>query len=91
MIEPLADRVLIKQEKQSEMSNGVFIPETARKYEMEAEVISVGPGKFENGTYSPMHVKPGDIVLVQRLSGISVTVDEEEYRIVMESEILAKK
>ena len=90
-IRPLADRILIKRIEQNEVKKGgIVIPDTAKEKPQEAEVVAVGPGKFdENGKHIPMEVKKGNRVLIGKYSGAEVTLDGEEHLIVREDEVLA--
>jgi chaperonin GroES len=89
---PLHDRVLLKriEEKGEVQKGGIIIPDTAKEKPMEGEVISVGPGKMmEDGKRSPMELKAGDRVLFGRYAGTEIKIDDEEYVIMREEEILA--
>ena len=87
---PLHDRVLLKRiEGKEEAKGGIIIPDTAKAKPMEGEVISVGPGKMmEDGKRSPMDVKAGDRVLFGKYAGMEINLDDEEYVIMREEEIL---
>lgn len=89
-IKPLGDRVLLTRKPVSEENQkGIYIPDSARKIPMEAEVMAVGPGKaHENGKIVPLEVKEGDIVLVAEFGGTEVTCDNETYLIVNEDDLL---
>jgi chaperonin GroES len=88
---PLHDRVLLKRiEEKEEIKGGIIIPDTAKEKPMEGEVISVGPGKMmEDGKRSPMEVKAGDRVLFGKFAGAEIKIDDKEYVIMREEEILA--
>lgn len=89
-IKPLADRVVIKPLEEMEVKKGsIIIPDTAKERPMQGEVVEVGPGKVEDGKKTPMEVKKGDKVLYGKYSGTEVTIDEIEYLIMRESDILA--
>jgi len=90
-IRPLHDRVVVKRLEQGEtVRGGIIIPDTAKEKPQEAEVIAVGPGKInDDGKRSPMDVKAGDVVLIGKYSGSEIKLDDEEYTIVREDEILA--
>jgi chaperonin GroES len=90
-IRPLHDRVVVKRLEQTEqVRGGIIIPDTAKEKPQEAEVIAVGPGKInDDGKRSPMDVKAGDRILIGKYSGSEIKLDEEEYVIVREDEILA--
>ncbi|MBQ9548414.1 MAG: co-chaperone GroES [Bacteroidales bacterium] len=86
MIKPLADRVLIEpQEAQTRTASGIYIPDTAKEKPQQGKVIAAGPGKKDE----PMEVKVGDVVLYGKYSGTEVTVGEDKYLIVKQSDILA--
>lgn len=91
-ITPLADRVLIKEidpKKGGETKSGIIIPETVDKDAgaHRGTVMAVGGGRYEDGALIPMKVSVGDTVLFQW--GDKLTIDDEEYFIVSESNILA--
>jgi chaperonin GroES len=89
-IKPLADRVVVKALEEMEVKKGsIIIPDTAKERPMQGEVIEVGPGKTEDGKLIAMEVKKGDRVLYGKYSGTEVTIDEIEYLIMRESDILA--
>ena len=90
-VKPLADRVLIKPMEASEMKKGgIIIPDTAKEKPQEGEVIEVGPGRVtDDGKKIPVEVKKGDKVLYGKYSGTEVTIDDVEYMIMRESDILA--
>jgi chaperonin GroES len=90
-IRPLHDRVLVKRlEQEEQVRGGIIIPDTAKEKPQEAEVVAAGPGKFnDDGKRTPLEVKAGDRVLIGKYSGSEIKVDDEEYVIVREDEILA--
>ncbi|UCE65351.1 MAG: co-chaperone GroES [Candidatus Zixiibacteriota bacterium] len=89
-IKPLSDRVVVKPLEEAEMKKGsIIIPDTAKERPMQGEVMEVGPGKVEDGKKIDMEVKKGDKVLYGKYSGTEVTVDDVEYLIMRESDILA--
>ena len=86
MIKPLADRVLIEpQEAQAKTAAGIYIPDTAKEKPQQGKVIAAGPGKKDE----PMEVKVGDVVLYGKYAGTEVSVDDNKYLIVKQSDILA--
>jgi chaperonin GroES len=91
-VQPLHDRVVVKRlEQKEQVRGGIIIPDSAKEKPQEAEVIAAGPGKIqENGQRSPMDVKKGDRVLIGKYSGSDIKIDDEEYVILREDEILAK-
>ncbi|HZP34088.1 MAG TPA: co-chaperone GroES [Candidatus Acidoferrales bacterium] len=90
-VTPLHDRVLVKRiEEKETMKGGIIIPDTAKEKPQEGEVIAVGAGKMEKGERVPMDVKAGDRILFGKYSGTEIKLDDEEYLILREEEILAK-
>ena len=90
-IKPLHDRVLIKRldNPEEEIRGGIVIPETAKEKPQEGEVVAVGEGKIlESGEKVKMSVKEGDRILFGKYSGTEVKIDDEEYMIMREDEIL---
>jgi chaperonin GroES len=90
-IRPLHDRVLVKRsEAQEQIRGGIIIPDTAKEKPQEAEVIAVGPGKLtDDGKRSPMDVQTGDRILMGKYSGSEIKIDDIDYVILREDEILA--
>ncbi len=87
---PLHDRILIKriEEKETE-KGGIIIPDTAKEKPQEGEVIAVGNGKkTEEGKVVPLDVKAGDRILFGKYSGSEIKMDDEEYLILKEEEVL---
>ncbi len=88
-IQPLGDRVLVKPDVAEEKTaSGLFIPDTAKEKPQRGTVVAVGGGKVENGTKIDMTVKAGDKVLYGKYSGTELTLDNEEFMIMRESDIL---
>ncbi|MGA2482671.1 MAG: co-chaperone GroES [Candidatus Acidiferrales bacterium] len=88
---PLHDRVIIRRiEEKESVRGGIIIPDTAKEKPQEGEVIAVGAGKIEKGQRVPLDVKAGDRVLFGKYSGSEIKVEDEEYLILREDEILAK-
>ena len=92
-LQPLGDRVVIKTIEQEEVTKtGIVLPDTAKEKPQEGEVIAVGPGKVaDDGKRIAMEVKKGDKVIYARYAGTEVKIDGEEYIILREADILAKK
>jgi chaperonin GroES len=90
-VRPLHDRVLVKRlEQEEQVRGGIIIPDTAKEKPQEAEVVAVGPGKLQDdGTRQPMDVSEGDRILIGKYSGSEIKIDEDEYVILREDEILA--
>src|SRR5436189_3520844 len=89
-IRPLHDRVILKRlDADEQMRGGIIIPDTAREKPQQGKVIAVGEGKFrEDGTRQALDVKAGDRVLFGKYGGSEVKLDDEEYLIMREDEIL---
>lgn len=90
-IKPLHDRVLIKrlEDTGEEIRGGIVIPDTAKEKPQEGEVVAVGEGKvLESGEKVQMSVKEGDRILFGKYSGTEVKIDDQEYLIMREDEIL---
>ena len=89
-ITPLSDRVVVKASEDTEqMRGGLYIPDTAKEKPQQGEIIAAGPGKYEDGKLVPMSVKVGDKVLYGKYSGTEITLDNEQYLILRESDVLA--
>ena len=89
-LKPLADRVVvISIENDEVIKGGIVLPTTAKEKPQMAEVISVGPGGIVDGKEVVMHVKPGDKVICSKYAGTEVKLDDKEYMIVRQSDILA--
>jgi chaperonin GroES len=85
-MKPLADRVVIKMLEAVETTkSGIVLPGTAKEKPQVAEVIAVGPGTEKE----KMEVKKGDRVLISKYSGTEVKLDDEQYTIVKQGDILA--
>ncbi len=90
-ITPLHDRVLVRRLEEKEVvKGGIIIPDTAKEKPQEGEVIAVGSGRREKGEIIPLDVKAGDRILFGKYSGNDIKIDDEEYLILKEDEILAK-
>ena len=89
-IKPLHDRVLVKRiDSKEEIKGGIVIPDTAKEKPQEGEIIAVGNGKIlDNGTKLNLEVKVGDRILFGKYSGTEVKIDDKEYLIMREEEIL---
>ncbi len=89
-LNPLADRVVLKQEEAEEKTkSGIFLATSAQEKPEIYEVVEVGPGGMVEGNEVVMTVKQGQKVLVGKYSGTKVKVDEVELTIVKQSDILA--
>ena len=90
-VKPLSDRVLVTPLEEEEQVRGrIIIPDTAREKPQRGEVVAVGPGKItEEGKTLPLHVKVGEQVLYGKYAGTEVKLDDVDYLIMSESDILA--
>jgi chaperonin GroES len=90
-VRPLHDRVLVKRVEEKEVvKGGIIIPDTAKEKPMEGEVIAVGPGKVtDDGKRAVLDVKKGDRILFGKYSGTEIKIDDQDYVIMREEEILA--
>src|SRR6202045_713380 len=90
-ITPLHDRVLVRRLEEQETAKGVIIiPDSAKEKPQEGEVMAVGAGKIEEGKRIPLDVKTGDRILFAKYTGNDIKIDDQEYLILREDEILAK-
>ncbi len=92
-IVPLGDRLVVKNMQQEEvLASGIVIPDTAKEKPQQAEVVAVGPGRWdEDGEKRiPMELAVGDIIVYAKYSGNEIKIDQEEYLILSEKDVLAK-
>jgi chaperonin GroES len=90
-VTPLHDRVLVRRLEEKETAKGgIIIPDTAKEKPQEGEVMAVGAGKIEKGKRVPLDVKVGDRILFGKYIGNDIKIDDQEYLILREEEILAK-
>jgi chaperonin GroES len=90
-LRPLHDRIVVKRkEAKEQMRGGLYIPDTAKEKPQEAEVVAVGEGKFnDQGQRVKLDVKKGDTVLIGKYSGTDIKIEDVEYTILREDEVLA--
>ena len=88
---PLGDRVVLRpREKEEVTRSGIVLPDTAREKPQEGEVVAVGPGRvLDNGNRVNMELKVGQIVLYAKYAGTEFKLEDEEYLIVREPDVLA--
>ena len=90
-VAPLHDRVLIRRLEEKEIAKGgIIIPDTAKEKPQEGEVMAIGAGKIDKGKRVPLDVKVGDRILFGKYTGNDITIDNQEYLILHEEDILAK-
>jgi chaperonin GroES len=90
-IQPLADRIVVKPlEETEQMRGGLYIPDTAKEKPQQGEIVAVGPGRMtDDGKRVEPEVKQGDRVLYGKYSGTEVTLGDEQYLILRETDVLA--
>ena len=89
-LQPLCDRVVIRQlEAEETTKSGIVLPGTAKEKPQQAEVVAVGPGGVVDGKEIKMEVKPGDKVIYSKYAGTEVKLEDDEFIIVRQSDILA--
>ena len=90
-IRPLHDRILVERLEEKEVrKGGIIIPDTAKEKPQEGKVIAVGNGKVgDDGKKIPLDVKAGDRILFGKYSGSEVKIEENEYLILREEDVLA--
>ena len=87
---PLHDRVVIEPlEQEEKTAGGIIVPDTAKEKPVQGKVVAVGPGaRGEDGALQPLDVKKGDTILYGKYSGTEVKIDDEEFLIMRESDIM---
>jgi chaperonin GroES len=90
-IRPLADKVLVERLKaETKTTGGIVLPDSAKEKPQKGKIVSVGKGKpLDDGTVKKMQVKKGDAVLFTSYAGTEVKIDDKEYLIMSESDIMA--
>ena len=90
-VTPLHDRVLVKRLEAKETAQaGIIIPDTAKEKPQDGEVVAVGAGRIEKRKRVPLEVKVGDRILFGKYTGSEIKIDDQEYLVLREDEILAK-
>ena len=91
-IKPLDDRVVVEAtEAEAKTKGGIVLPDAAKEKPQQGKVVAVGPGRLtKDGERIPPNLKKGDTVVYGKYSGTDVKVEGTEYKIMRESEILAK-
>jgi chaperonin GroES len=90
MVKPLADRVVVRPlDREEKTASGILLPDTAKEKPQEGEIISVGPGRVEDGKRVELEVKVGDRVIFSKYAGTEIKVGDDEVLILRESDILA--
>jgi len=89
-LKPLGDRVVIKQlQAEEKTKSGIVLPSNAKEKPQEAEVVAVGPGGVVDGKETKMEVSVGNKVIYSKYAGTEVKLDDTEYIVVRQSDILA--
>jgi chaperonin GroES len=89
-VRPLGDRVLVEPKKEDEVTKGgIIIPDTAKEKPQQGKVIAIGTGKRDDdGKLIPFNVKVGDTVLMPKYGGTEIKIDDTDYQIIREEDIL---
>ncbi len=88
-IKPLGDRVVVRPEPAEEKTaSGLYLPGAAKEKPQRGKVVSVGPGRVENGTKIDMTVKANDVVLYGKYAGTEINIGDEDLLIMRETDIL---
>lgn len=89
-LKPLGDRVVLKQQEAEEKTqSGIILPDSAKEKSQVAVVVAVGPGTKKDGKKVEMQVKEGDKVIYSQYSGTDVKLEDEEYIVVGQDDIIA--
>ncbi len=90
-VRPLHDRIMVERLEEQEVKRGsIIIPDTAKEKPQEGKVIAVGTGKVgDDGKKIPLDVKAGNKILFGKYSGSEVKIDDKEYLIMREDDVLA--
>jgi chaperonin GroES len=90
-LRPIGNRVLVRPIVQEEkLKGGILLPDSAKKKQELAEVVAIGTGKKEkNGTLTPVPVKVGDIIIMEKYSGQEITLEDVDYSILRGEDIIA--
>ncbi len=90
-LQPLHDRILVKRLEEEEMTKGgIIIPDSAKEKPIKGEIVAAGPGKTDDkGNKIAMGVKQGDKVIFNKYAGTEIKVEDVEYLIMREDDILA--
>src|SRR5437899_4214405 len=91
-LRPLGDRIVVKPlSRETVTKSGIVLPDTAKEKPQEGEVLAVGPGKvLDNGKRTTLEVQAGQKVLFAKYAGTEIKMDNEEYLILRESDVMGK-
>jgi len=89
-LRPLQDRILVRRvEEAQKTKGGIIIPDSAKEKPAEGEVVAVGAGKIgDDGKKIPLEIKKGDRILFSKYGGTEVNIEDEEYLIMREDDVL---
>ena len=89
-MKPLGDRIVVERLEEETRKGSIIIPDTAKEKPQQGKVIAVGDGRFdETGKRIPMDIKKGDTILFGKYSGNEIKIDDKEYLIMREDDVLA--
>ncbi len=89
-IRPLQDRILVERIEEEVKKSGIIIPDSAKEKPQKGKVIAAGPGRVDDsGKRIPMDTKKGDEILFGKYSGNEIRIDDKEYLIMREDDVLA--
>ncbi len=89
-LRPLGDKIVLKQvDEQAVTATGIMLPTNAKEKPQQAEVVAVGPGTVVDGVEVKMEVKVGDLVIYSKFAGTEIKVEDTEYIVVRQNDILA--
>ncbi|MEX0744407.1 MAG: co-chaperone GroES [Phycisphaeraceae bacterium] len=90
-VRPLGDRILVQRvDPETKTKTGIYLPESAKDKPQQAKVVALGQGRLlDNGERAPFQVKAGDTVLLGKWGGTEVKLDDQEYVVLGEDEVLA--
>jgi chaperonin GroES len=90
-VRPLGDKILVQRVEAEERTvSGIYLPESAKEKPQQAKVIRVGDGReLDNGQRAPFSVQEGDTVIIGKWGGTEIKIDQEEYMVMGEDEVLA--
>lgn len=90
-VRPLGDKILVQRvEAEERTASGIYLPESAKEKPQQAKVIRVGDGReLDNGQRAPFSVQEGDTVIIGKWGGTEIKIEQEEYMVMGEDEVLA--
>mgnify|MGYP006268561773 FL=1 len=90
-VRPLGEKILVKRlEADDKTESGIYLPESAKEKPQEAKVIEVGQGRrLDNGQWGDFQVKKGDTILLSKWGGQEIKIEDEDYLVMNEDEVLA--